>query len=253
MNKELEDLKALLLSNEWPYAVDPLMICDENLEQDKFERAAGILDTVVDINFSGLKFLDFGCGEGHTVLEAKKRNAIAYGYDPIQKGNLYDGIEITNDFNIVESNAPYNIILLYDVIDHCDSPIEILQQVKKISNKDTKIFIRCHPWTSRHASHLYKKMNKAFMHLVFTQQELAEMGFELEKGQRFLWPLKTYRQLFLDSGLKVISENIEKQLPELFFKNNKLIFSRISRLFGIQSFPEFQTSQNFVDYTVQLM
>jgi len=56
------ELVNLLNSKAWPHAVDPALICDISSEQDKEDRAEGILDLIIDIHLENLKFLDFGCG-----------------------------------------------------------------------------------------------------------------------------------------------------------------------------------------------
>jgi len=64
-------------------------------------------------------------------------------------------------------NTKYDFILINDVLDHAADPLDMLEQVNKIRNPETKIVVRCHPWTSRHGTHVYKQMNKAFLHLIF--------------------------------------------------------------------------------------
>jgi hypothetical protein len=50
-NNHLEVLQHLLNSPDWPSAVDPDLLCNENNELDKIERAEGIRDIFIDENF----------------------------------------------------------------------------------------------------------------------------------------------------------------------------------------------------------
>ena len=53
------------MSDRWPEAVNPNLICDINSDEDKSERGRGIIDILIEEDLKDLKFLDFGCGEGH--------------------------------------------------------------------------------------------------------------------------------------------------------------------------------------------
>src|SRR4051812_1118998 len=72
--EELKVLKTLLDSAAWPPAVEPSLICNVSSEQDKEDRAEGILDIIIDVHLEGLTVLDFGCGEGHLVRLSQAQN-----------------------------------------------------------------------------------------------------------------------------------------------------------------------------------
>ena len=119
---EFQKLTELLKSDAWPHAVDPALICDVTSEQDKEDRAEGILDIIIDINLENLKFLDFGCGEGHVVNHSRSQKPkLSVGYD-IKKFDKWNNWEkspnslFTTDWNKAKTLGPYNIILMYDVI-----------------------------------------------------------------------------------------------------------------------------------------
>ena len=82
---EFDVLKTLLNSPTWPAAVDPVLICGEDSNQDKQDRAEGILDIIIDVHLEKLSFLDFGCGEGHVVNHSLTQNPHkTVGYDIVQ-------------------------------------------------------------------------------------------------------------------------------------------------------------------------
>ena len=260
---EFSSLKSLLESSEWPCAVPDLQIADENSETDKDDRAEGIVDILLP-PLAGKKFLDFGCGEGHVANYVSKFAEISVGYDLTKPSKSRFSWEeenekliLTTDFKAVKKKSPYDLVLIYDVLDHAQnsSPVEILTDAKSVLADDGKIFLRTHPWSSRHGGHAYRKINKAFVHLVFSEDELLSMGLNLETNLKVLAPQGTYKDWINDSGLKFFHEpEPELQDIEAFFKNNSLVKGRILKKFNIDSWggcPDWQMSQCFWDYVLE--
>ncbi|MCK9458352.1 MAG: class I SAM-dependent methyltransferase [Proteobacteria bacterium] len=214
-------LKDLLHSESWPVAVPQELICMES-EDDLFERADSI------INFSnwevdGKKFLDFGCGLGHVAVVASQLGSQAAGYDIVESSSFEWEKEgkylLTTNFDKIKAMSPFDFIMLYDVLDHSTDPVGILTKVREVANKNTDIFVRCHPFLSRHGGHLYKHINKAYVHLVFTEDELQEMGYGFEGNfQKTNQPLVTYRDWFKQANLSIVVEDVVQDVLEPFFK-----------------------------------
>jgi len=260
IQEDFIELQKLLNSEEWPESVLNFQIVDENLESEKMDRAEGIVDLIIEEPVLNKKILDFGCGEGHvSKYISSQKAAISVGYD-IKKPEYSnfnweeknENFLLTNDFKKVEAEGPYDAIVLYDVIDHLtENPIEILSKLKNILNENGKIYVRCHPWCSRHGAHLYRKINKAFVHLVFTEEELNSLGYKVEETNlKVLFPILKYQEIFKGAGVKDIRGDIERQKVEDFFDSNNLVKSRIMRLFNTNSLPTFQMQQCFLDYTL---
>jgi cyclopropane fatty-acyl-phospholipid synthase-like methyltransferase len=262
-NKEFEVLKKLLESNNWPEAVFEAQIADENSEKDKEERAEGISDILLPV-LDNKKFLDFGCGQGHVVKYNSKFASISVGYDiknsvfPFIWEKLQDKMLLTTDFSKVEEQGPYDVILLYDVLDHVENETmeQVLEKAKSVLAQDGTIYLRCHPWSGRHGGHAYKKINKAFINLVFSDEELTELGLVLEPNQKIVYPIKTYDTAIRNVGLVKQSEaELDTQEVEEFFEQNPLVKNRILKSFGIEewsaSTPKFQMSQCFLDYVLK--
>jgi 2-polyprenyl-3-methyl-5-hydroxy-6-metoxy-1,4-benzoquinol methylase len=254
---DFDALKKELIGDSWPVAVPSELICNAASEQDKADRANNILSMFVPRSPENLKFLDFGCGEGHVAKEAAMRKAnLSVGYDIKQQGELAwnernDNFLLTPNFTEAKELGPYDIILMYDVLDHCDEPENLLKQVKELSKPTTTIYIRCHPWCSRHGGHLYNQMNKAWVHLIFTPEELASLGLTPPNpSQRVLFPIGTYKQYFQRVGLKFDEPDIQRTEIEDFFKTNNIVSNRLSKTFAIKNFPEWQMTQGFLDYVV---
>jgi len=264
LQEEFETLKSLLHSDEWPQAVFQVQIADENSEKDKDERAEGIADILLP-PLEGKKFLDLGCGEGHVANHASKVASVSVGYDIVKNPKSRFSWEqenekliLTTDLEKVRANAPYDVILIYDVMDHVQesTPQEVLSIAKSVLADGGKIYMRMHPWASRHGGHAYRKLNKAFVHLVFNDEELRSLGVELDHNLKIIFPLSKYESWLAGSGLKKSSEHeLDRQEVEDFFKENPLVRKRILKAFGNEEWkddcPAWQMSQCFWDYVLE--
>ena len=251
-----EVLQNLIDYPDWPSAVDPDLLCNENNELDKLERAEGIRDIFIDESFENKKVLDFGCGEGHLVKAIIERNPkIVVGYDyicsPKVKLEKNKGF-ITFDKDIVKDNGPYDIIILYDVVDHLEDETitECLEFLKEILADNGKIYIRAHPFISRPGGHAYNKINKAFIHLFLTENELKYLYPDMKNypTSKIIYPVKTYREHIDQSGLTVHSVKVINSDIEDFFKKREIseIISKNNNFQG----PIMQMSMQFVDFVL---
>lgn len=257
---EFKLLKEMLEEDRWPEATYTFQVADENLESDKEERAEGIAGILLP-SLEGKRFLDFGCGEGHVAKFASREAGLSVGFDIVTSGALEwerksSNFLLTTDLEAVRDQGPYDVVLMYDVIDHVENMAATLSQAKDLLSEKGEMVIRCHPWTSRHGSHLYKKKNKAFMHLVFTANELELLGLALEPNQGLLYPLESYDSAIASAGLKKAREHQQDtQEVDLFFHDEPLVKSRVMRTFGINEWtddsPVYQMSLCFVDYVLK--
>jgi 2-polyprenyl-3-methyl-5-hydroxy-6-metoxy-1,4-benzoquinol methylase len=260
LNPELQELKKLLESENWPVAVDPSLICDPSSESDKLIRAEGIIALLIDENLENKKFLDFGCGEGHVPFIAAEQNLVlSVGYDikdsPSWNQLKNNNLILTTNIEIVKKNAPYDVVLIYDVLDHLEqsNTIEILTQLKDLLSNTGKIYLRTHPFCSRHATHLYHKINKAFIHLIFTNDELEKLGYEITPNANIVFPLATYSKLIKEANLKILKSNEIRETVEDFFKDTPIIKKRIKEIIpnNNDDFPDWQCEQQFLDYILE--
>ncbi len=256
-----DQLKKALESDQWPEAVNPNLICDPTSETDKTERGRGIIELMIEEDLKGLKVLDYGCGEGHGAFLATEygvekavgfdiKNQESWGSFP-QKENL----SFTTQFPHVADNGPYDIILLFDVLDHLkgEEPVQVLSKLREVLADDGKIYMRCHPFLSRHATHLYHDLNKAYIHLVFTDEELKQLvpnARFFEDNIEVKYPLKTYGDYIKEAKLKAVNRRDVTEKVEPFFKIPK-IAERIMNRTEMTPFPEFQMSLQFVDFVLK--
>jgi 2-polyprenyl-3-methyl-5-hydroxy-6-metoxy-1,4-benzoquinol methylase len=265
---DVTDIKSLVMSSFWPPAVDSTLIVDN--EEEKYYRAMSIVNIMVSQDIKDKKFLDFGCGEGHCVVAAAQKGAEAWGYDiadqewgKLDRNDVPDGnATTTTDFEEIKRNGPYDIVLMYDVVDHIiddNERLQALKNVKEICGENAKVYVRCHPFTSRHGTHLYKKFNKAYAHLLLSDEDLKEYGGE--ETAEIKTPIKTYEDLFKESGFEMQSTDIIKTPMEEIFKSEE-ITELFSKKVGPRNRPGHLTSGidwqghvlpiDFIDYVVKV-
>lgn len=251
---EYNDLKRLLKQEIWPQAIENELICLEEHEDDKLARAAEVCKDVFKTDLTNKKILDFGCGEGHSsyLLATLSDAEIVVGYDIEQNFKNFEQVEnllFSNDLQQVYDQDSYDIILAYDVLDHTDDIEKTMQLLKSLKKETGKIYLRCHPWTSRHATHIYKDLNKAYAHLIFSEDEFYQMGI---KPGNAVWcndPINFYKDLFRKNDLKIIQENITTQSFEFFFLTKPAILKRMKKNLKIEEkLPVDVLEIQFIDY-----
>lgn len=257
---EFKKLQDLLNSEAWPEAVMEFQICDENSEEEKMDRAEGIVDILINQSLKDKRFLDFGCGEGHMAKYASAQGTVlSIGYDIVKSNNSkfkweekQENFLLTTDLEKVKSVGPYDAILIYDVLDHAQDPVQILKDAKSLLAENGTVYLRCHPWCGRHGSHLYRQINKAFIHLIFTDEELINMGYQADFNKKVFYPIGTYKKYIEDAGFAKKEPDVDTQDIEEFFRKNDLIKNRILRNFKTSKWtkgePEWQMSQCFLDF-----
>jgi hypothetical protein len=163
---------------------------------------------------------------------------------------------------MMRQHAPYDIILMYDVLDHANvqNASELLRTLANVKSPGGKIYVRCHPWCSRHGGHLYYQINKAFVHVVFNEAELKHMGYNPQFVREILHPRAVYTQWFKAAGLEVVGFQPIDDMVEPFFEENPLVASRIkSHWIGKsieevlktgKGFPRFQIGMSFLDFVL---
>jgi len=250
-------LKDAVEKGEWPLAADSGSICET--EAHKEHRAENIIQFVIVDYLKDRKFLDFGCGEGHTVFAANKQGTNkAIGYDIKPFG--WDRFEqdesklLTTEWNKVVDNGPYDVILMFDVLDHAEmeDPIQLLKKARDVLTKNGKLYVKCHPWSSRHGSHIYEQnVNKAFAHLIFDEVELTRIfGTAGRITLPVTHPIQTYNDWFKDAAWEIESEYVSRTKVEKFFMKKEL-HDRIAKHYPSEEDKfEKYISIDFVDYVL---
>ena len=250
---KLNDIKAIISSDDFPIAVPEENLC--MTEENKFARADSILNLFVAEDLNNKRFLDFGCGEGHVVIESlKKETLFSLGYDIDLSQCKFENKNFTSNFDDVVKNGPYDIILVHDVLDHIISkdPITVLQDLHNILNVDGLIYVRNHPWSSRHGGHLYNKLNKSFIHLILDEIELTRCyGIQPEHTLKITTPIETYNQWFNESNLEIKSQLIIKSNVETMLLDNPVIKEKIINQFENKDNCIQNLEIDFIEYVLK--
>ena len=195
----------LLKIDCWPEAVPGFLASKAPTDEDQVHRAAAVLDMMLEPNIEGKSFLDFGCGEGWIAQEALNRGIVeSVGYDIKADPNWNKRkANFLADYDSIPKGH-FDLVMLYDVLDHCEDPLDVMNKVRACMKPDGRVYVRCHPWTSRHGNHIWKQgMNRAYWHLFLCWEEIKDMiGQEpiftrMEKN-----PLEAYRWWFHDFRIR---------------------------------------------------
>ncbi len=253
---------------DWPLAANPALIIDPDNEEETKIRARNIMDLVVDQDPYGLKFLDFGCGIGYVAHEALERGAsIAVGYD-IKSHDSWQNLNterlnLTMEWTDVVAKAPYDIILLYDVMDHIidRDPGEVLSELARLLATDGHIVMRCHPWISRHGTHLYQQgLNRAFAHVIFSDEQLIAAGYNQMPTRKIVHPMMIYKNWIDKAKLRIVKEDKIQEPVEDYFLKNDLMKKLIQKHYNDSPMPEYRDGKgdlarvmsfHFVDFILR--
>lgn len=257
-----DTLKAVLNTDKWPVCANRNLVCDPNNEAAKIQRGRGVVELMVEGDLTNKKFLDFGCGEGHSAAYAASKSVtLSVGYDITSRGwesRTAPNLKLTDKWEEVVANGPYDAILVFDVIDHLVSATaeEVLLKVKSVLADTGRVYLRVHPFMSRHANHTYHDLNKGWIHLVFTEDEMKTLLPDPKHiepntgGVKF--PLVTYKRYFDHAGLEIADGKTRpvKDTIDPFFKT-PAIAQRIAANVGMPNMPDFQMSIAFIDYVLK--
>lgn len=209
---------ALLQIDCWPPAV-PGHLLRVPSEQDQINRATAVLDMTLTGSLDGMNFLDYGCGEGYITASVLKRGVVSTtGYDiaesPTWKNHPKNAFFTTDRKSL--SKSAYDCIFLYDVLDHVHDPVDLMNHVKSLLKPTGLVYIRCHPWCAKHASHLFKQgLNKAFIHLFLSWEELSASGYDQVFTRPEIDPIRAYHYWF--HPFKIVKETFQKSPLSDFF------------------------------------
>ena len=119
---------------------------DYEYRKERFGRErVGILSGVIG-SLKGLSILDVGCGSGYFLECAEEEGAICSGLEISSDIREWTsqrlGIEIFDrSLEELESDTRYDIITIFDLIEHVEKPVELLLNANRLLKKNGHIFI----------------------------------------------------------------------------------------------------------------
>lgn len=255
--KDFTSLRQILKSDVWPKSVN-LDNFDEKEYLEKF--------LVNVINIDNLDVLYLGKYPETFQNYVKDKNpskAVAYYEESTKlnknnnyKKDFYESSTLisTTNFNDVIKEAPYDVIIIYDFIEHTNiqMPVDkILGMIKNLRKNNGPIYFRAHPFCSRFHDHNNYHSNKAYSHLVFSEKEKLKIG--CLSGQRPCRELLTetdYFKLFFDQELEIKERKLIEHSPEKFFFEQKLIAERIKDTLNTEIITPEEIGLEFIDYVL---
>lgn len=214
-------------NDDWPEAIPKNMIISDKGEPERKFRALQVVG-MIGLPLEGKKVLDCGCGEGFVTEELARQAEHVVGFDVKEDDHWHEkelsNIDYTTSQQTVQDSGPYDVILLYDVIDHLvgTEPGKFMVWVSSLLAKNGIVYVRAHPWTSKHGGHLYEQHNKAYLHLALTPDELLQNGIKPQPNIKVSRPMAAYEKWFTEGGLKVADRKIQAEKPHPFVENNLL-------------------------------
>jgi len=246
-------LKDLMLIDCWPEAIPQILVTTPT-DKDNKSRAVSVMDMLLTKSIEGLNVLDYGCGEGWITQEAKRRGADnVVGYDPVKSDKWKDltGPSFIDSLEVLQKDF-FDVVILFDVLDHCLDPQLVMDKILYSMKKSGIVYVRCHPWTSRHASHLVKHgINKAYMHMFLSWKETENLIGEKPMFTRNEKnPVESYRWWF--KNFKIVKERMIKEPVNDFFKHPdfKTLLTNEQNILDIDDFL-LKMQIQFVDYILQ--
>lgn len=171
--------------------IDQWLIATESDNKSRFEE---LKDKI-----KGKKVLDFGCGNGGFLMNAKNTASYVAGIDLDKSlAEHFQNEEIKLYSNIDDIEEKFDIITMFHVIEHLDKPDEVLTQLSSKLNKGGKIIIET-PNSDDALLKLYK--SKAFSKFTYWSCHL------------YLFNEKTLSKVIKKTDLKITRKYQKQRYP----------------------------------------
>jgi len=183
---------------------------------ERFEQVLDVIDACMQKEITNVSkekpftILDYGCAHGHYTMNILERipyqNLFVTGVD-IEESNIekakkwaedkeekranfttVDIMEALFEGKFLVEDAPYDLILLGEVLEHVEDPVALLHKIKKYAKPDAHIIITTPygPWEST-GYHLHKGWRAHLHH--FERQDLEDLFIDQDNYKLFAVPV----------------------------------------------------------------
>lgn len=249
--KDLTSLRQILKTDIWPDSVD------KNNYNEK-ENLINFLSSIVNLENLDVLFLGQEASLFDEIIKEKQIKK-SVSYFETNKSNVFEKKEndkslniLTDKFDEVIKEAPYDVIVCYDFLEHSfQTPEKILSTIKSLRKNNGPIYLRTHPFCSRFHDHNFIHLNKAYSHLIFNENEKLKLG--CLSGLKTCESLLTetdYFKLFYNLELEIKERKVIEHYPERFFFEQKIIMERIKSKLNIEILTPEEIGIEFIDYVL---
>lgn len=200
-------------------------------QYERYSWTCQLLEKYIYSEISGKICLDIGCGTGNGILAFKKYGAQeVFGIDNdlsfmggtvMEEIALMEGIDLSGFWRIngnVENydfgEKKFDIILIYDVLEHLAEPLVILSAAYRLLKKDGLLLMSSSPLyyspIGHHCWNLYSRQDHPWIHLY-------DPNFSDNVIKKHAWCGKAYlglNKITVSEIIKIVNQfnfNIEKQ------------------------------------------
>jgi SAM-dependent methyltransferase len=227
----------------WKYAkivkslADPLEYLS-NTEETYWGVKEALLQYVKDKKSS--KILEIGCGLGYFTYSLRKANYNVIGLDISQTAvnqanEAFGEYYICSDlFDFVKSNPEqFDIVILTEVIEHIDQPVEFIESIKKLLRTGGLVIITT-PNKSLYSSDLIWATELPPVHCWwFSEESMTYIANKLRLQISFINFNRYYKNNYCQIDLKMLHER-NSQHP-ILNKNGELIIQSVAKQNNLKS------------------
>jgi len=179
--------------------LDPLSFLQSRLDQG----TAFLRDLTSPEDLRGRRVLDAGCGMGDrtvaTVLGGAER-AVGMDTDPeklhwarllAQRNDARAGFLLGSIESIPCRKESFDLVLLLDVIEHLDRPLEALAEVHRVLRPGGRVLITFPPYNSPWGAHLTEHVRIPWAHLLCPEDQLLQLWRDIHNGKEARGEVRT--------------------------------------------------------------